>query len=773
MSEPSDESPRPRRRRRLLRLGAVGALVAIAGATIMSCVALPPAPGTIDGVERLDALDHDWPGLGGEVTISWDERLIPSITAESDADAAYAIGLVHAHLRLSQMELFRKVSQGRLAEMAGALAAGIDEGIRALDLDRATPEMAANLPPETRLWIERYVAGVNDYRATVRRRPADAVTLGLTLDEPWTVEDVLTFGRLASVDVHWGRWVSLLGLRDEPGYADFIARLWGFGDAGVPSFGPEERTDLSILTDLGRTGSNAVVVSKDRSATGSALMATDPHLGIPVPNLWVAIGYRTPERSAVGLTIPSLPFVLVGRNEAIGWSGTNMQASSSVLYRLEDGWEPVSVREEAIGVRFWFDRTATIRESALGPVLTDASLLAGRLGDGDIAFAWRGHLPSDEASAFLRASRAQDWEAFREAFRTYAVSGQNMLYADREGAIGQIMAIEAMPAAAAASRVAPVSASDEAFAWTPGVASPSLPAAFNPEAGFLVSANNVPVRTSDPLVPQGNSNDRVERLNELLRSSDAVTLDDLAALQLDVHSIASHRTAGAIAARLEGAGLSADARALVGAIGAWDGRYDADSTGAVAYQRALGKLIDRLYGERYGERIRGTIRSGPYVHDFVRVDLDAAPVETVAAAVEAAAPGWSREQRWGDLHRLRLRHPIGNAPVLGRWFRFGDHAYAGSTTTVMKAAHGAGEGVHGTRFGANARLLMDLGGLDDNRVVLMGGQDGWLGSDRLVDQIPEWLAGRTVPLPLSAEAQAARAVRTLRLGPRGGAGAVR
>jgi penicillin amidase len=477
------------------------------------------------------------------------------------------------------------------------------------------------------------------------------------------------------------------------------------------------------------------------------------------------MGYRTPESAALGLTIPGLPFILVGRNEAISWTGTNMQASSSVLYRLPDDWEPVDAREEPIGVRFWFDRTATIRESEHGPVLTDADLLEGRLSDGDIAITWRGHQPSDEASAFLRASRAQSWDEFREAFRTYAVSGQNMLYADREGNIGQIMAVEAVPAAAKASRVAPVLASDEEFAWSPGVMSPTLPVAFNPEPGFLVSANNIPVRTSDPLVPQGNSNDRVLRMTQLLEANDAVTLDDLAKLQLDTFSLASHATARALVDRAAELELAPPARALVEAIGEWDGFYETDSTGAVAYQRALGALISRLYEGRYGDRIQNTIRSGPYVHDFVRRDLAQAPKDSLAAALESAAAGWSPGERWGDLHRLRLRHPVGNVPVLGRWFTFGDYPYAGSTTTILKAAHGAGDGRHATRFGANARLLVDMGGLDDNRVVLMGGQDGWLGSDRLLDQIPDWLAGRTIPLPLSAEGQAARAVRTMRLGP--------
>ncbi|MEM7754172.1 MAG: penicillin acylase family protein [Planctomycetota bacterium] len=745
-----------------LRVLALGLGVVGLGAVLASCATRPPALGSIDGVARLDGLDRAWPGLDGEVEIVWDEHLIPFITAGSDADAAYAMGLVHAHLRLAQMELFRRVSQGRFSEMGGPLVVGLDHAIRAIDLDRAVPEMEAALPDETRLWIERYVAGVNAYRETMTERPTDATTLGFDYDEPWTVADVLTFGRLASVDVNWGRFITLARLEGQAGYDDFIQRLWAFGDAGVPSFGGESRHELDALADIGRTGSNAFVVSGERSASGGALVASDPHLGLPMPNIWCVLGYRTPERAVVGFTIPALPFVVVGRNEGIAWTGTNMQSSSTVLYRLPEGWTPESTREESIGVRWWFDATESVRESALGPVLTDAAFL-GMLkgaGDDDVAIRWRGHDVSDESSAFLNASKSVDWEGFREAFRPYAAGGQNMLFGDSDGNIGQIMAVEAVPAAAAASRVGVVDAGDPAFAWGPGIASPDLPFELNPEAGFLVSANNVPTPTSPPLVPQGNSNDRVVRMSELLSEDRTYTLDELLEIQKDVFSAASQRLAGALHAAAGSASFDGRAIDLMNELGAWDGRYARDSVGAAAYQAALDSLIDVLYEERYGPRILTTLRSAPYVHDFAFEDLTD---DGAIAAIRSAAKGWDPGMAWGDVHRLRLSHPIGAVPLLGGSYRFEDRAYEGSTTTVFKAAHRVTGGTHATTFGANARLLCDMGTLDDNRVVILGGQDGWMGSDRLLDQVPVWLEGRTIPLPLSEEGQAARAVRTTTL----------
>jgi penicillin amidase len=313
--------------------------------------------------------------------------------------------------------------------------------------------------------------------------------------------------------------------------------------------------------------------------------------------------------------------------------------------------------------------------------------------------------------------------------------------------------------------VAPVPSDDAAFAWSPGVPSPALPISYNPDAGFLVSANNVPTPTTEPLVPQGNSNDRIARMTDLLAAQETVTMEKLAELQLDTLSIAARAAADALIQRLADAELSSGARALLDELAEWNGRHDVATVGAAAWQRVLDRLISALYEDRYAEPIRNTIRSGPYVHDFVREDLQAADLQTLVAAIESAARHWKPNVAWGEIHRLRVAHPLGNVPLVGGWYSFGDYPYAGSTTTILKAAHGVGDGRHNTRFGANARILMDMGTLDDNRVVLLGGQDGHMGSDRLVSQIPLWLDGGYVPLPLSAEAQAEAAVTTLRLAP--------
>ena len=152
------------------------------------------------------------------VEFGWNDRQIPFITARSDRDLAVGLGVVHAHLRRAQMEILRRVSQGRLAEMVGPAGIALDRALRGLDIGRAVPATDRILPPRTRDWLEGFVAGVNHCVAAPRHAPLECRVLALE-PEPWTVADVLRLGRLLSADVNWPLLFRMLGLQGGPEWA--------------------------------------------------------------------------------------------------------------------------------------------------------------------------------------------------------------------------------------------------------------------------------------------------------------------------------------------------------------------------------------------------------------------------------------------------------------------------------------------------------------------------------------------------------------------------
>src|SRR5205085_5001830 len=130
-----------------------------------------PRPQTI--ADRLANLPRHNLSLETAVEIRWNDRLVPFIEARSDRDLAVALGLVHAHLRLAQIELLRRVSQGRLAEILGPVAIALDHGLRLLDPTRAVSAIERSLPAATRDWLDGFVAGVNHHVANADEAPLE------------------------------------------------------------------------------------------------------------------------------------------------------------------------------------------------------------------------------------------------------------------------------------------------------------------------------------------------------------------------------------------------------------------------------------------------------------------------------------------------------------------------------------------------------------------------------------------------------------------------
>ena len=739
---------------------------------LAGCALLAPLPEPRDLQARLAAFPTHGPGLNDSVTIHWNDHHIPFIEASSDDDAAFALGLVHAHLRLAQMNLVRMIAQGRLSEMVGPIAVDIDHGLRVLAFGRAASEIESGMDTATRRWTQRFVDGINHYQSTLDELPHEFGVLGLQR-ESWTVADVLTIGRLAGTDVNWLVWAGLLPLRQRQDWPELWTRLVENGSTSVPSFdaGSDVAVMHEILAGLSRSGSNSMAIGPGHTTTGGAIIANDPHLGIFVPNVWLIVGLKSPSHHVVGLMGPGLPVFAIGRNPSIAWGGTNMRAASSDLYDVSDlPSSRLERREETISVRWWFNEEITIRDTSLGPVITDAPQLAD-FGLPRLALKWTGHDASDEIGAMLAVSRARDFAGFRKAFERFAVPGQNMIYADRHGNIGQIMAVR-LPERTGYPPDVVLEANSAESTWQSMRSSADLPFSFNPRQGFLVSANNKPARTAMPVGFFFSSDDRVVRMADMIGSDGPVDIEAVMKIQQDVFMPSSVMLRGLFIDGLETAGLAASAgpRAAeaLRRMREWDGHYRADSVEAVSFEQFRYGFSRRFYGLLLGDGDRDGFAGIGGVAPLLREDIKLADDETLraalAAGLDASATGLDKFASWSDMHRLSLAHPLSFVPVIGSSYRFGDHGVGGSSETLMKTAHESSADRHTVRYGANARHVSDMTDMDENHFVLLGGQDGWLNSSTMLDQWPLWHAGEYVRIPLSLDTVRATFTRRLVVG---------
>lgn len=726
------------------------------GAILAGCAVLTPLPEPISTEQRIATIPATDVPVDAPVRIHWNDNQVPFIEAESDRDLAVALGIVHAHLRLGQMEVARRIVRGRIAEMGGPLASDIDKSLRILNFGRGAEATLDLMPDDTRAWLEAFVTGVNHYVANVEKLPHEYRVLGLER-EPWTPADVIAVGRLASTDVNWLIWFGMLSLRDRPDWPDIWANVTAKGTDSIPSFGAgsddQQSAFLELLAGFSKAGSNSVAVSGTRTGTGSAMIASDPHLGVFLPNLWLLAGYKSPSYHAVGMMIPGVPFIALGRNAEIAWGGTNMRALSSDL--VDVGMLPADAfeeRTERIGVRWWFDTDITVRETKFGPVISDSPLVSSAREGETFALRWMGHQASDEITSMLRVSQATDFEGFRSALDGFHVPGQNMVYADAAGHIGQVMAVK-LPARSPVPPADLLVPADAVDVWDRTVTAGSLPAAFDPPSGYVASANNKPSEADVAVGWHFSNDDRISRLRDLLSGDEKVTFEDLRALQQDVYMASAVALRDLLLGKLGAVSseLPPAETAVVALLQEWDGNYDVKSSGAAAFELTMFAFANGFLSEDTRTRISVGGRFDEQLAEAIATAPAADVVPALVAALATASKQLEAFPVWGDMHRLGLRHPLNFIPVIGEKYRFNDVPIGGSSTTLMKTAHAETDERHFTRFGSQSRHISDLSDPDANWFTLLGGQDGWINSANFIDQFDFWLRGDYVQLPLRLE----------------------
>jgi penicillin amidase len=739
---------------------------------LAGCAALDPPATPIEA--RLQALPQAGMPISAPVEIRWNAQMVPWITASTDTDMAFALGLVQGHLRGAQVQLLRLVATGRLAEVAGPFATDIDHALRILGFGRAAPAIIAAWPPETRAFMESFRSGLNTALAQ-SPPPRESGLLGLS-GEPLTMAEILAIGRLAGTDINWLGFFSLLPARGQPDFPELWARTREAGGAPGTQAQAEARLRLfaELLGGTGKAGSNSVAVGAARSATGGALIGNDPHLGMNLPNAWMLVGMRSPSFHAVGLTVPGLPILGVGRNPDIAWGGTNLRAASSDLFEVSG--QTLTEETTRIRQRFWFTAERRIRLSPQGPVMTDAALVPAT--PGQLALRWVGHAPTDEVTALLRASRARSGEELQAAFAGFGVSAQTMVWAGRDGRVGRFIAATLPDRVGFPTQDIALDGRDPAATgpWDRLRDSRTLPAQLMGPDGAIASANNRPRWAEGPGQPPlgffFSDDDRVLRLEALLAATPRHTPESIAAIQRDIVSPRAAALAAALRARLIAAGA---APTLAAALAGWDGAYAAESRVPVAFELLLKQLVPALAPASRRDAAgnpRGAESQWNFLTRFLLADLDALPpaerAELLNRAGAAAEADFARLGSWGEVHRLRAAHWLVNLPLLGRAFVYGDFPVGGSRETPMKTSHGllTDGAPRPANFGAMARHVSDMSDPDANWFTLWGGNDGWLGSSAFNDQMPLWREGRSIRLPLTPAAVARDFPRLTRLLPR-------
>ncbi|SEP78001.1 penicillin amidase [Faunimonas pinastri] len=326
-----------------------------------------------------------------------------------------------------------------------------------------------------------------------------------------------------------------------------------------------------------------------------------------------------------------------------------------------------------------------------------------------------------------------------------------MTYADVGGSVGRTIAAQ-LPRRSHDEPRDMLLSPEEALHWDEVATGLDMPWRFGPEEGFIASANDRPPPGEFPVGWFFSPHDRVRRIAELLGGDRRIGLDDLRALQRDVSQRSSLTLRDILLRGLpESERLSGRERQALAAIRDWNGSYAATSQGALAFELLLAEIVERMKRKGMSPRKPAFWSARDLVAERLAALSEAELAQVTGPALRRAARGFGRYRNWGGMHRLRLAHPLGRLPVIGRRFRYGDFPADGGNDTLNKTAFGLARKRHYATYGACARHISDLSDPDANFFVLLGRQDGWSGSANAVDQVALWRRGGYVTVPLRLE----------------------
>lgn len=708
---------------------------------------------------------HQLSDLDAPVEVLFDGRGIPQIYAETDADALRALGWLHAGERLFQMELIRRVARGEIAALIGPVGLESDFRHRSLGFARRIREDPPALAPKTRMLVEAYVHGIN---RRIERGPAPPEFLLMQeTPEPWSVDDVLTVA-------YYQSWYATTLVQRLAESRREIREAFG-EPAGAWLSDLPEWTRSTIPPTAISEASNTWVVAPERSASGHALHAADPHLDYTTaPGMWYAAGLHSPESlDVVGVTAPGLPFVAMGHNGRIAWAFTVAPVDVTELYRQErhpddpalvrgpGGWQPLLRRQVVLEVHGGETVTRELLSTPLGIVLEADD-------DAILTLRWAGFEldPAELVEGGLAINRATDFPQFRTVASDMGPLSVNWSYSDAQGNIGYVQSTP-VPRRNHENFFAVLDASDPVNDWDGFHPPVTRPHAINPDQGWLANSNNHAAGDDWPYpIPGFYKHLRMRRASAWLERPGPFDTATMRAMQLDRTSDRALAWKDWLADVAAGSGRDTLARELRD----WDGVMAADSGTAGLFARWWGHLPRHLFALPEGPDWRTMhavldewLHQPPDDETMPHPDRDAAALAALEDALQQGA------RPLGSIQQLEIRHALAGMTLLNRWLRLsrgpvpvgGD---AGSLN-VTYAGFDPESGRLTPRAGASMRFVLDWADPDAFSLNLTLGQSGHPLSPHFDDFLPAFLDGTPWTVPFTRPAVEARTGTRLVLEP--------
>jgi penicillin G amidase len=715
-------------------------------------------------------------GLSAPAFIERDGEGTPTIKAKTRGDLAFVTGYAHAQDRFFQMDLMRRAASGELAELLGSPLIDTDKRFRMHGFRQIAQQIVEDAPEADRVLLRAYVDGVNAGLRTLSTRPWEYLVLS-TQPSTWQMEDCLlaAFSMYLNLNDSTGEEeLARSQLRDAlpPEVFAFLYPLgteWDAPISGgvwrVPPIPPATTYDLRRLaTQTARlalpsklavepdeiVGSNSWAVARTHSATGTALLANDMHLGLRLPNTWyrarlIVEGNGAEARDLIGVTLPGLPMLVAGSNKHVAWGYTNsygdwtdlvvleMDPANSGNYLVGDVSQPIITRREEITVRGAPSVVIEVQATRWGPIVRHDEQ------NRPLALAWTAHHRSATNLRMLDFESATTVEQLLDAANTAGGPVQNVVAADTAGRIGWSL-MGRVPVRTGYDSTYPASWRSSGTGWIGWREPNEYPRIVDPAAGRLWTANTRTIDAQSWVEFLGDGGHdlgaRAAQIRDSLLALPSATIADLAKIQTDDRALFLMRWRDLLLDLLNDTAVAnaparAQAREL---IEKWSARARAEDAGyrivrafrlrvrkdvfdsfTVAARTKHPEMRFAPTPQFEGPLWQLVTQRPPHLLDPRHASWE----EAMLASFDAVLTELQEECSvlaactWGRQNKLEMRHPLSSVlPFAAHWLDMPAEPMPGDAAMPR---------VQGTQFGASQRLVVSPGQEDRGLFEMPGG----------------------------------------------------
>jgi len=751
---------------------------------------LSPQHGLWQNAEPADknfSADLKFPQLKGKVSVYFDEKLIPHVFAAQENDVYFVQGYLHAKFRLFQMELQTNVAAGRAAEMVGEVALKHDREFRRLGMvyaaERALKEVEQN--DTTKSSCDAYTAGVNAYINTLTEStlPVEYKLLGIK-PEKWTNLKIALFLKLMSNDLagHDNDF-EMTNAKQFFSKTDFDLLYPLVQDSldpiipkgtiyAAPAMKPVAPANVdSMYLNKGfvaaeefvkpnpANGSNNWAVSGSKTKSGAPILCNDPHLGLNLPSIWYEMQLSTPNFNAYGATFPGSPSVIIGFNDSCAFGVTNggrdvrdyyeikFKDDTRKEYWFNNQWKQTTFRIEEIKIAGKASMLDTVAYTVFGPVMYDKNFNGGRqTNNKNYAVRWKAHDKSNDLLMFNLMNHAKNYNDYVAAVENLKVPGQNVAFASKAGDIAMRTQGE-WPAKWKGQGDFIMPGIDSSYMWQSMIPQNEIPFQYNPERGFVSSANQKPTdSTYAYYLGREYPVARGLLINKRLTAMQQITPQDMMALQTDNYNIYAEELLPVLTKQINVTMLNADEKKYFSILRSWNLRNDAASVGATVYNEWYKKFKTDVYDDEFAKApkpiqipfestlIEATIRDSSYkfFDDINTTKKETLADEALKSFKEAVVVLKDLETKgnleWWKSKDTRINHLL-KQPAFSRM-----HLNMGGGRNMINATT--------EDHGPSWRMIVSLTAKTEAYGVYPGGQNGNPGSVYYDNFVDKWADGK-------------------------------